>query len=127
MVENNRLDYNTHHFFKSPRDVEQIGSIGRQLNNPQFPKESYELATKQPFGCLLIDLDPKTLEVLRYCSNIVPLIETRGKSFQKILSKQTGLREKIKIFGRESELLKTVGLSCYLYLMKSLYIQKSSI
>ena len=58
--------------FKSPRDVQQIGLIGRQLNNTQFLKESYELATKQPFGHLLIDLDPKTSDVLRYCSNIVP-------------------------------------------------------
>ena len=33
---------------------------------------SYELATKEPFGHLLIDLDPKTSDVLRYCSNIVP-------------------------------------------------------
>ena len=46
--------------------------IGRQLNNTQFLKDSYELATKQPFGHLLIDLDPKTSDVLRYCSNIVP-------------------------------------------------------
>ena len=58
--------------FKSPRDVQQIGLIGRQLSNTQFLKESYELATKQPFGHLLIDLDPKTSDVLRYCSNIVP-------------------------------------------------------
>ena len=31
-----------------------------------------ELATKQPFGRLLIDLDPKTSDALRYSSNIVP-------------------------------------------------------
>ena len=47
------------------------------------------------------------------------LIETHEKSFQKILSKQTGSKEKKRIFGRESELLKTVGLSCYFYLMES--------
>ena len=35
-------------------------------------RESYELATKQPFGNLLIDLDPKTSDALRYSSNIVP-------------------------------------------------------
>ena len=34
--------------------------------------DDYELATKQPFGHLLIDLDPKTSEALRYCSNNVP-------------------------------------------------------
>ena len=47
------------------------------------------------------------------------LIETHKKSFRKILSKQTGLKEKKRILGRESELLKTVGLSCYLYLMET--------
>ena len=47
------------------------------------------------------------------------LIENHEKSFRKILSKQTGLREKKRILGRESELLKAVGLSCYFYLMKS--------
>ena len=68
------IDLNTTHIilFKSPRDIQQIGLIGRQLNNTQFLKDCYELATKQPFGHLLIDLDPKTSDVLRYCSNIVP-------------------------------------------------------
>ena len=68
------IDLNTTHIilFKSPRDIQQIGLIGRQINNTQFLKDSYELATKQPFGHLLIDLDPKTSDVLRYCSNIVP-------------------------------------------------------
>ena len=58
--------------FKSPRDVQQIALIGRQLNNTHFLKESYELATKQHFGHLPNNLDPKTSDVLRYCSNIVP-------------------------------------------------------
>ena len=70
----NTIDLNTTHIvlFKSPRDVQQIGLIGRQLNNTQFLRESYELATKQPFGHLLNDLDPKTSDALRYSSNIVP-------------------------------------------------------
>ena len=68
------IDLNTTNMvlFKSPRDVQQIGLIGRQLNNTQFLRESYELATKQPFGHLLNDLDPKTSDALRYSSNIVP-------------------------------------------------------
>ena len=67
------IDLNTTHIilFKSPRDTQQINFIGRQLNNAQFLKESYELATKEPFDHLLIDLDPKTSDILRYCSNIV--------------------------------------------------------
>ena len=68
------IDLNTTNIilFISPRDTQQITFIGRQLNNSQFLKESYELATNEPFGHLLIDLDPKTSDVLRYCSNIVP-------------------------------------------------------
>ena len=68
------IDLNTTHIisFESPRDIQQIDLIGRQLNNTKFSKDSYELATKQPFGHLLIDLDPKTSDVLRYCSKIVP-------------------------------------------------------
>ena len=68
------IDLNTTHIilFKSPRDIQQISYIGKQLNNTNFLKDSYDLATKQPFGHLLIDLDPKTTDSLRYCSNIVP-------------------------------------------------------
>ena len=68
------IDFSTTHIilFKSPRDVQQIGLIGRQHKNTQVFKEGYELATKQPPGHLLIDLDSKTSEVLRYCSNFVP-------------------------------------------------------
>ena len=67
------LDLNTTHIilFKSPRDIQHNTYIGKQLNNTNFLKESYELATKLPFGHLLIDLDPKTSDYLRYCSNIV--------------------------------------------------------
>ena len=67
------IDLNTTHIilFKSLRDIQQITYIGKQLNNTSFLKESYELATKLPFIHLLIDLDPKTSDTLRYCSNIV--------------------------------------------------------
>ena len=68
------IDLNTTHIilFKSPRDTQQINFIGRQLNNTQFLKESYEPAIRKQFGHLLIDLDPKTSDFVRYCSNIVP-------------------------------------------------------
>ena len=58
--------------FKSPRDVQQIAFIGRQLDNTNFLKSSYDLAVKEPFGHLLIDLNPNTSDSLRFCSNIVP-------------------------------------------------------
>ena len=43
------IDLNTTHIilFKSPRDIQQITYVGKQLNDTNFLKESYELATKQ--------------------------------------------------------------------------------
>ena len=65
---------NTTHLilFKSPRDIQQVDYLGRQLNHAKFLCHAYQLATKEDFGHLLIDLDPKTSECLRYSSNIVP-------------------------------------------------------
>ena len=57
--------------FKSPRDIPKITYIGKKLNTASFLKENYELATKLPFGHLLIDLDHKTSDLLRYCLKIV--------------------------------------------------------
>ena len=56
--------------FKSARDIQQVEFLGKQLNLVKFLKHCYQLATKEPFGYLLIDLDPKTSDCLRYCSNI---------------------------------------------------------
>ena len=68
------LDLNTTHLslFKSPRDIQQIDYLGRQLNHAKFLRHAYQLATKEIFGHLLIDLDPKTSECPRYSSIIVP-------------------------------------------------------
>ena len=68
------IDLNTTHLilFKSPRDIQQVDYSGRQLNDAKFLRHAYQLATKEDFGHLLIDMDPKTTECLRYSSNIVP-------------------------------------------------------
>ena len=65
------IDLNTSHIilFKSARDIQQVDFLGKQLNLVKFLKHCYQLATKEPFGHLLIDLDPKTSNCLRYCSN----------------------------------------------------------
>ena len=55
--------------FKSPRDVEQIGVLGRQLNDRKVLPEDYKRATSKPFGHLMIDLDPQTDPKLKYSSN----------------------------------------------------------
>ena len=55
--------------FKSPRDVEQIGVLGRQLGDRKLLLEAYKRATRKPFAHLMIDLDPQTDQKLKYCSN----------------------------------------------------------
>ena len=66
------IDLNTTHMvlFNSPRDIHQIDHLGKQLDNITFLRHCYKKAVQEPFGHLLIDLDPKTSEYLRYCSNI---------------------------------------------------------
>ena len=53
------------------------------------------------------------------------LIENAEISFRKILSKQTSLKTKKKIFAREIEPVKTVGFACNLYLKKPKSMQKN--
>ena len=67
------IDLNTTHviLFKSPRDLQQIDDFGRQLKQFDFIREAYQRATTRPFGHLPIGFDPKTSDVLRFCSNIV--------------------------------------------------------
>ena len=55
--------------FKSPRVVEQIGVLGRQLGDRKILLEAYKRATHKQFGHLLIDLDQQTDHKLKYCSN----------------------------------------------------------
>ena len=66
------IDLNTTHiiFFTSARDIQQVEFSGKQLNLVKFLKRCYQLTTKEPLGHLLIDLDPKTSDCLRYSSNI---------------------------------------------------------
>ena len=62
------IDLNTTHIilFTSARDIQQVEFLDKQLNLVKFLKHCYQLATKEPFGHLLIDLDPKTSDCLRY-------------------------------------------------------------
>ena len=65
------IDLNTSHIIllKSGRDIQQVEFLGKQLNLVKFLKHCYQLAMKEPFGHLLIDLDPNTSDCLRYCSS----------------------------------------------------------
>ena len=55
--------------FKSPRDVLQINTLSQQLGLGSQLKDWYTTATSVPYGHLLIDLTPKTVDSLRYCTN----------------------------------------------------------
>ena len=67
------IDLNTTHIvlFKSLRDIQQIEYLGKQLNCLQLLKDAYKLATAQPYGHLIIDLDPKTSQGLRFSSQLI--------------------------------------------------------
>ena len=67
------IDLNTTHIiiFKSLRDIQQIEYLGKQLNCLQLINEANKLATAEPFGHFIIDLDPKTSQGLRFASHII--------------------------------------------------------
>ena len=50
---------------KSPRDVLQINTLSQQLGLGSQLKAWYQDATSVPYGHLLIDLTPKTVDSLR--------------------------------------------------------------
>ena len=68
-----KIDLNTNHIilFKSLRDIQQIKYLGKQLNCLQLLKDAYKLATAEPYGHLIIDLDPKTSQCSRFTSQII--------------------------------------------------------
>ena len=61
---------NTHIvLFKSPRDVMQVTTLSAQLGLGSELVDWYQDATSFPFGHLLIDSSPRTVDRLRYCTN----------------------------------------------------------
>ena len=70
------LSLNTHYIilFKNPRDRLQIATLGRQMypGKSQFLIESFNDATKNAYGYLMIDLKPTTSEKLRIRTSIRP-------------------------------------------------------
>ena len=61
---------NTHTvLFKSPRDVKQINTLSQQLRLGSQLRDWYTTLTSVPYGHLLIDLAPKTVDSLRYCTS----------------------------------------------------------
>ena len=67
------IDLNTTQIilFKSFRDIQQIEYLGKQLKCLQLIKDAYKLATTEPYGHLMIDLDPKISQGLRFSSQLI--------------------------------------------------------
>ena len=72
------MSLNAHYIilFKSPRDVGQIGCLGRQMyptrRGALFLGEAFRDATKRSYGYLFLDLKASTDEELRVRTNILP-------------------------------------------------------
>ena len=60
--------------FKNPRDVSQINHIAKQMypGHTAFVRESFEDATREPHGYLLIDLKQTTPDHLRLRTDVIP-------------------------------------------------------
>lgn len=71
--------------FKNPRDVQQVRFLARQMydRNSKTMEEAYKMATKEPFGYLLVDLKQATPDHLRLRSKIIP-----GEQLEIYTSKQ---------------------------------------
>ena len=64
------IDLNTLHIilFKSLRDIHQSEHLRKQLICLLLLINAYKLATAEPYGHLIIELDPKTSQGLRFAS-----------------------------------------------------------
>ena len=70
------ISLNSHYMivFKNPRDSLGISTLARQMypNNTKYLLESFQDATKKPYGYLLLDLHQLTTENMRLRTNILP-------------------------------------------------------
>lgn len=70
------ISLNTHYIvaFKNPRDSLGVSTLAKQAFPGEVARvmEAYEDATKKPYGYLLFDLHPTTLNVYRLRSKIFP-------------------------------------------------------
>ena len=67
------IDLNITHIilFKSLQDIQQIEYFGKQLNCLQLLKDAYKLASAQPYGHLIVDLELKTSQGSRFFSQLL--------------------------------------------------------
>lgn len=76
---------NTHVvLFKSPRDVQQVQKLATQLGLGRQLVDWYNNATSKPYGHLMIDLSPRTVDPLRYSTGLNPTIFYLPKAKAKV-------------------------------------------
>jgi hypothetical protein len=63
--------------FRNVRDVTQIATLARQMykNKSEILIDAYEMATKKPYGNLVIELRPNGIDQIRLRSNILDSIK----------------------------------------------------
>lgn len=84
---------NTHIIlFKSPRDVQQVRVLSRQLGLSNDLERWYKKATTKPYGHLMIDLSPRTVESLRYSCGLNPTIFFQSSKTNYIPIDDTGTK-----------------------------------
>ena len=66
----NELQHTHMVLFKSPRDVQQIDVLGKQLGLGNTQRKWYVDATSTPYGHLMIDLSPESNDLLRYSTDV---------------------------------------------------------
>ena len=73
--------------FQSPYDINQFKRPGQQLRKQKIQSFCYKEATSKPFRFLMIDLSPKTLEILRFSTSLEPTnfyIPSKRPAIQKL-------------------------------------------
>ena len=74
------INLNTHIFvlMKNPRDVSQLQCLARQafLGKSNFLMEAYKDATSKPYGYLVLDFSPGTIDDYRVRTNVFLLEDT---------------------------------------------------
>ena len=70
------ISLNAHYLviFKNPRDASQIAHLAKQMypGQSRYVQEAFTLATRKPYGYLLLDLKQSTPDALRLRSRIFP-------------------------------------------------------
>lgn len=72
------LNLNTHYMLllKNPRDLSQIGVLGKQVGLGKALTEAYQDCISQPYGYTLLDLSPHSQDNYRVKTNIFPEEDT---------------------------------------------------